>query len=97
MLSNTVLIDSPSDYRIFQQKDGKADITISGHVELKDGGEYEGYTVRLAVLREYNGTYVRFWESAEMEGTSFSHTFYGIPEGGLYTILRSLYPNHSTC
>ncbi len=89
MLSNTVLIDSPSDYRIFQQKDGKADITISGHVELKDGGEYEGYTVRLAVLREYNGTYVRFWESAEMEGTSFSHTFYGIPEGGLYTILSS--------
>ncbi len=89
MLSDTVRIDTPSDYRIFQQKDGKADITVSGHVELKDESGYEGYTVRLAVLREYNGTYVRFWESAVMEGTSFSHTFCGIPAGGLYTILST--------
>lgn len=73
---------TPCDYTIFQQTDGFCDITITGSVHHDGDGD-----VMLAIVREYNGTYVRQWEKATVFGTEFSHTFRKIPAGGLYSVL----------
>ena len=74
--------DCPQDYTVFQQTDGFCDITVSGTVSPEADGD-----VMLAIVREYNGTYVRKWEKASVSGPGFSHTFRRVPAGGLYSVL----------
>ncbi len=96
MFRSMVHFSQPTAYRIYQQENGTADIEIEGTVTPEDGRDIcpnpDGFFVMLALLREEDGTYVRLWERAEMEGNTFRHTFDQVPAGGLYTI-QSIYTN----
>ena len=87
MRDTNVVIDNISDYQIFQQHDGYADITVTGYVYMPEACGRERGCVELAIIREYNGTYVKEWEKAEMDGDRFTHTFKDVPAGGLYRIM----------
>lgn len=80
--------DCPQDYTVFQQVDGFCDITVSGSADTAISGD-----IMLAIVREYNGTYVRRWEKAAVSGAGFSHTFQKIPAGGLYSVLSAVCSN----
>lgn len=84
-----VLIESGArDWQIFQQRDGKADITLTGRVVRADGvGPFRVYA---RVVRENSFTAVTPWILAEMSGEEYTVLLKDVPAGGLYTIETTL-------
>jgi len=87
-----ILKKGPQPWAIVQQKDGKAEIGLSGiwHTEEK----VSGAQVYARIVREETAETVTDWIAATMEeGRAWSVKMEGVPAGGLYRIETSLQVN----
>lgn len=73
-----------SDWQIFQQKNGFADIHVSGEW-LDQMAEEESSQVHICVKKEDSGEPVIWWKKCNMRGNSWDVTLH-VPAGGLYQI-----------
>lgn len=92
-----ILERGASDWQIFQQEQGKARINLEGsyvsaHVLPKfpmtvETDEIEPESVRLRIVREDDGSIVKDWTEALLQGGGrWNISFSDVPAGGLYRI-----------
>lgn len=79
-----VTIDNICNQQIFQQRDGAADIAVSGRV--MDMPTEEQGCVYAQLMREYDFTCVTRWVRCERQGENYSGLLRGIPAGGHYQL-----------
>lgn len=88
-----VTIDNLQNGRIFQQKDGFADISIQGRLlEHTDDFAFPG-NVYASLFRAYDGTRVMRDVPAQMAGDTYTLTLKNVPAGGAYTLLVKFSPD----
>lgn len=74
----------PVDWQIFQQIEGKADISLEGSWSPVE--EMKNPTVFAKVVREDDGAIVCWWVPAAMRKEKWSVVLKGVPAGGLYRL-----------
>ncbi len=80
-----VRIDNIDHYQIFQQENGRADLTVTGWVQDYEVSDRPGH-VCANLYRESNGTCATPLFQAEMEGNRYRVVLKDVPAGGLYTL-----------
>ncbi|GHU18696.1 hypothetical protein FACS1894163_10990 [Spirochaetia bacterium] len=84
MIPGVYIEKGPQDWQVIQQKDGAADIVLSG---LKVNPGEEGGNVYARVTDEESGLPIAPWQKADREDdASWSLVLRGIPAGGLYRV-----------
>ena len=82
-----VIQQGPQDWQIFQHRDGKAQIHISGCFSLPSSlPDQEKVRVYARIVREDDGFTVIDWTPAQMTDHTFSLTLTDVPLGGLYRL-----------
>lgn len=81
-----IIEKGPKDWQIIQQKNGSADLSLSGSWRLKENLSGEAL-VYIRVLREDSGDSIVTWtECMHIHGGNWSTVIKDIPAGGLYRI-----------
>ena len=80
-----------SDWQIFQQKNGYAQVRISGSWEF-ESTEITAPCVYICVKKEETGEPVIWWRPCDMDGLDWQITL-DIPTGGLYQVATCLVTN----
>ncbi|MBO9610075.1 MAG: hypothetical protein J7639_29220 [Paenibacillaceae bacterium] len=91
--SGAFIRSGPADWAIVQQRDGFADLELSGGWELPepDGCAFRGERVIVRIVREDDGQIVVSWTKSELFGTQqWRLTIRNVPAGGLYRIETGL-------